>query len=124
MKREWNLRIDDILDCIDAIEEYSKNKTEDDFLEDRKIQDAIIYRLEIIGEATKYIPQSIRSKYPDIPWRKMAGLRDVSIHDYFDLVINRIWKTVVYDLPKTKNKILKLKKEIQKLLKIQNKIKL
>ena len=105
MKRDYKLRIQDILESIVAIESYITNKNEDDFYNNRLIQDAVIRRLEIIGEATKNIPEKVRTKYPDIPWKKMAGLRDVAIHSYVDLVVKRVWNTIVKELPKTKKLI-------------------
>ena len=113
MKRDYKLRIQDILDCINMIESYMKGKSEDDFYEDFQLQDSVMRRLEIIGEATKHVPTAIREKYPEIPWKKMAGLRDVAIHNYADIVSERIWSTVIKALPKTKKEIIKVKKDIK-----------
>jgi uncharacterized protein with HEPN domain len=112
MKRGYAFRIQDILDCISAIESYITSKTEEDFFIDRMLQDAVIRRLEIIGEAAKHIPDDIRAQYPDIPWKKMAGLRDIAIHDYVELVQERIWKTLINELPKTRKQIEKAQKEL------------
>lgn len=112
MKREYAFRIQDILDCIRAIESYIISKTEEDFFVDRMLQDAVIRRLEIIGEATKHIPENIRVQYPDIPWKKMSGLRDIAIHDYVELVQERIWRTLIDELPKTKKQIEKVQNEL------------
>ena len=113
MKRDYGLRIQDILDCIGFIESYVKNKSADDFYTNHLLQDSVIRRLEIIGEATKHIPFNVRKKYPDVPWKKMAGLRDVAIHDYIDLVAERVWNTVVKELPRTKKLIEKVKKDLE-----------
>lgn len=67
MKRDIRVYIEDILECIGKIEEYTKEITEDDFYENTQIQDAVLRRLEIIGEAVKNIPQEFRDKYPEIP---------------------------------------------------------
>jgi uncharacterized protein with HEPN domain len=115
MKRDYKLRIQDILDCMNMIESYIKGKSEDDFYEDFQLQDSIMRRLEIIGEATKHVPTVVREKYPEIPWKKMAGMRDVAIHDYGDIVTERIWSTVIKAIPKTKKLIEKVKKEIEAL---------
>ena len=74
--------INDMLESITRIEKYIKNIDEDGFLKDDKIQDAVLRRLEIIGEATKKIPNELKRKYPLIPWKKVAGLRDILIHAY------------------------------------------
>ncbi|EKE14998.1 MAG: hypothetical protein ACD_12C00206G0012 [uncultured bacterium] len=116
MKRDYKLRIQDILDSMNLIENYIKGKSENDFYEDFEIQDAVMRRLEIIGEATKHIPVVVREKYPEVPWKKMAGLRDVAIHDYSDIVTERIWSTVVLAIPKTKKQIEKVKKDIEALI--------
>jgi len=65
-------------------------------------------RLEIIGEAVKNIPDDFRAKYPDIPWRQIAGMRDILIHAYFGVELRRVWKVVKEDLPELKLKILKI----------------
>ena len=85
MKRELGLYINDILESIDKIEGYIKNTGQTRFREDQQIQDAVIRRLEIIGEATKNIPDDLRIKYPDIPWKAIAGMRDILIHEYFGI---------------------------------------
>ena len=61
--------------------------------------------LKIIGEATKYVPTSLKEQYPNIPWRQMAGMRDVAIHDYADLKIERIFNTIQNDIPRLKEQI-------------------
>lgn len=110
MKRNVDLRINNILESMDLIERYIHCKSKVDFYENVGLQDSVLRRLEIIGEATKHIPTALRSKYPEIPWRKMAGLRDVVIHDYAGLMMGRVWKTITKDLPSTKPKIEEIKK--------------
>jgi uncharacterized protein with HEPN domain len=70
------------------------------FQQDIKGQDAVIYRITVIGEATKRLSEPFRSSHPEIEWRKMAGMRDVLIHNYDVVNINRVWEVVQRDIPK------------------------
>lgn len=82
MKKDPKILLFDILDSIEKIEKYAKNVSEDNFFENIQVQDAVVRRIEIIGEAVKGLPISFRNKHTDIPWKKIAGTRDVLIHDY------------------------------------------
>ncbi len=109
MKRDIGLFIEDILDSIRNIEEFSKKLNKDKFSTDILRQSAIIRQLEIIGEAVKNIPDSFREKYPNIAWKDIAGFRDVLSHSYFGVNLDRVWKIVEDDLPKLKEEIKKIK---------------
>ena len=84
-KRNIKLYVKDILEAIKAIEKFVEGMDFESFKEDDKTSSAVIRKFEIIGEATKNIPQSIKEKYPHIPWKEMAGFRDKLIHFYFGI---------------------------------------
>ena len=113
MKKDVIVYIEDILDGIAKIEEYTKKITENNFNKSTKIQDAVLRRLEIIGEAVKNIPQEMRGKYPDIPWKKIAGTGDVLIHEYSGVNLKRIWKVIKEDLIDLKRNIQEIKKDLK-----------
>jgi uncharacterized protein with HEPN domain len=98
-----------ILDAIEKITDYV-SVGYDDFMSHSHWQDAVIRQLEIIGEATKQISMDLRALHPDVPWRRIAGLRDILIHDYMGVDLDAIWQI-------TQKDILGLQKQIQKILK-------
>lgn len=113
MKKDPQIFIGHILESIQLIEEYALHLTGEKFKKDRALQDAIIRRLEIIGEAVKNIPASFKSKHPDIPWKQMAGMRDVLIHEYFDIDLSLTWSVVKRELPSIKEKLLVIASSVQ-----------
>ncbi len=109
MNRDINLFIQDISESIKDIKSFSERLTLEKFKSNKLKQNAIIRSLEIIGEAVKSIPDSFREKHPDIPWRKIAGFRDILSHAYFGVSMDRVWNIIEIDLPKLKEKIQKIK---------------
>lgn len=90
-----------ILESIEKIQSYTQIGKED-FMKSSITQDAVIRNLEIIGEATKKISDVLRNDYKDIPWRKMAGLRDILIHAYMGVDLKTVWNVVEKELPQLK----------------------
>ncbi len=112
MTRDPLLYIEDILTCIENIERYTAGADKMRFAEDTQLQDAVVRRLEIIGEAVKNIPAAITGRYPDIPWRTIAGLRDVLVHEYFGVNIERVWTVVTEDISPLKGHIQAVARDI------------
>jgi uncharacterized protein with HEPN domain len=113
MNRDIRVYLQDILESIEIIEEYTQELSSEDFFNRRQTQDAVIRRLEIIGEAVKHIPSDIRVEFPAIPWKKIAGMRDFLIHEYFGVNLERVWLVVSRDLPPLKKQILLLQAELR-----------
>jgi len=100
VKRDVRLYVEDILECVVQIEEYTTNLVEAEFFTNRLIQDAFLRRLEIIGEASKHVPGSLRQRYPHVEWKEWAGMRDILIHRYFGVRWVTVWEVIHDDLPR------------------------
>jgi len=100
-----------VVDAIERIESYIAVGREV-FLANPHWQDAVIRQLEVIGEATKRLSEGIRSSYLEVPWRRVAGLRDVLIHDYMGVDIEAVWEITLRDLPVLKVKIERILSEL------------
>ena len=113
MKRDVYLFISDILENIDLITNSVKDVSKEKFVRDLNLRDATVRRLEIIGEAVKNVPFSFRDKYQDVPWKDIAGFRDVILHSYFRVDLELLWTVVKEELPDLKIKILKVSQDLK-----------
>jgi uncharacterized protein with HEPN domain len=104
-KREFRDYLQDILDIMDKVGLFIEGMDFERFLTDDKTSFAVVRALEIIGEATKHIPSSVRRRHPQVPWMKMAGMRDHLIHGYFGIDLEIVWETATRFIPELRPQI-------------------
>jgi uncharacterized protein with HEPN domain len=100
--REFSDYLKDILDAIEKVQQFVEGMDFDKFSHDPKTVFAVVRALEIIGEASKKIPETTKRQNPDLPWRALAGIRDKLIHEYFGMNLQVVWNTIKEDIPKLK----------------------
>jgi uncharacterized protein with HEPN domain len=105
-KRPADLLLEDILDAIAKVERYTAGLDQAGFEADEKTIDAVVRNFEIIGEAARQLPEEFTRRNPQIEWRKIAGLRNRIVHDYFGLDLEIIWQIIRSDLPALKRDLL------------------
>ena len=105
MLRDYRAYLDDVLEAIGNIEAFTAGLDYDGFVRDTKTVHAVIRDLEVVGEAVKKLPDDVRARRPDIEWKRIAGLRDVLIHDYFGIDHEIIWDVVQNKLPPLRSAI-------------------
>jgi len=109
MQRDHRVYLNDLLAAISKIERYVCDLPFEEFTQDEMRIDAVVRNLEVIGEAAKHVPEWFRRKYPSVEWRKISGLRDILIHEYFGVDLDILWDIV-------KNEIPDLKRDTRKIL--------
>lgn len=97
--RDYYLYVKDVIEAMDAIAEFTGGLEFEEFRRDDKTSSAVIRKFEIIGEASKNVPANIRRKYPQVPWKEMAGMRDKLIHFYFGVNYELVWQTIKHRIP-------------------------
>lgn len=106
MKKRYVLSLHDILESINRINTYTEGVNYDSFCNNQMLIDAVIRNLEIMGEASRNVPEEIRNIYTEIPWRKMIGLRNILIHEYFGVDESIVWEIIRTNLPEIRPFIL------------------
>ena len=113
-KRRIEAYLYDILENANDIIEFTESLDYEKFVSDKKTKNAVIRSLEIIGEASRYIDDEFRENHPNVPWREMVGLRNILIHQYFNVDTILLWKIINNDVPHMKNEIEKVLRSIYK----------
>ncbi len=111
--RDYRLYLEDILQAVKNIERYTKGISAKKLKQNKLVIDAVTRNLEIIGEAAKHIPTTIKKKYPDVEWKKISGLRDILAHEYFGVDKDVLLDIIVNKVPKLKKETLGIIKQIQ-----------
>jgi uncharacterized protein with HEPN domain len=105
MSRSARILLEDILESIGRIESYVAGVSKADFESDTEKQDALFRRLEIIGQAVKGLPQDLRDLHPQVPWREIAGARDILSHEYFRVDLDLAWDMIQHNVPELKRNL-------------------
>jgi uncharacterized protein with HEPN domain len=98
-RRDWRLRIEDILDAIERVQRHTAGQGLAAFLADEKTIDAVARCFGIVGEAARHVPDDVAAAHPELPWAEMRAMRSVLVHAYFDVTNETLWKTAHEDLP-------------------------
>ncbi len=99
MPRDSSVYLEDILEAVARIRRYTRGLSREAFADDERTLDAVVRNLEVIGEAVKQLPADVRSREPTVEWQKIAGLRDILIHQYFGIDVEILWDVVENKLP-------------------------
>ena len=111
MPRDYKVYLQDVVEAAGKVRSYTAGLSFKTFSEDTKTVDAVVRNLEVIGEAIKQVPDDVRSRHTDVEWKKIAGLRDILVHQYFGIDVEIIWDIVQNKLPALEAQIRKVIEE-------------
>jgi uncharacterized protein with HEPN domain len=112
-KRGYLDSLQDMIDHAVKADAFTRNKTIEDLLQDEVLLFAVARALEVIGEASKQVPASLKDQYPQVPWKSIAGMRDKIVHQYFGIDVEVLWLTVKEDLPRMCHEVSNMLREIK-----------
>lgn len=113
MKKDPVIFVSHVIESIGFIQEDIQGVSWDDFMASRQLQDIVIRRIEIIGEAVKNLPPDVKDRYPDVPWKRIAGMRDILAHGYFGVDLDLVWKVAIDELGPLKLRLQEIRRELE-----------
>ena len=113
-EKNYQIYILDMLEAIEKIQEYTDGLTEVEFSQNLLVQDAVVRRFQIIGDAVGRVPGEIREKFIIIPWKKIIAFRNLIIHDYAMVKYTEIWRVIQDELPKLQKQLVVVKQTLEK----------
>ncbi len=113
-KRSWILFLQDMLESIGNIAQYTSGMNFQDFMQDHRTRDAVVRNLEVLGEAARRIPPAIQERCPEIPWAQIVSLRNRLIHGYFLVDYGIVWEIVQNELPPLRQRLEQIARELSK----------
>ena len=111
--REWLFRLEDIVESSTLIAEYVQGMAYASWVRDQKTIDAVVRNLQIIGEATNHVPEDVQSRYSNVPWAQLRGMRNILIHEYFGVDTDILWRAATEDVPELKKLVQRIIDEAQ-----------
>ena len=111
MPRDYKVYLEDVLEAIGSIRSYTQGMSFESFSADKKTRDAVVRNLEVVGEAVKRVPEDLRCRHARVDWKKIAGLRDILIHEYFGIDLTIIWDILQNKMPALEEEVRGMLKE-------------